>query len=587
MENLFIIELNNKEYVFIDTYEYKGSTIFHFGNLEEEIFCRKIDNKYVPITDKFEFWMIKNKFGLIDSSECYDIIKLPKILKKLNYKRKINYVTDKQEFEIKQEQIENIKKIKEKFGLNLDFDRIEDRINNIKIASRKKNNNSAGVYIEKKSRIELNEEYVEGKNDIDKRVRLHETIHAITNKTSLYIKHFCMGLLEGQTENLVEDFLGNDTSSEKYDDETNYIEQYNFSKSTAYKSLVAIVKQMEHALGKKSYQSILDGKMDFEKDFAEKYGIHLLTYIGFRTRELLFEKEKAYSTEKSPIEQYYMIKYLRKTQNTILKNVYDKDFKKIESLEDAKKYFQKLKEHESKMVRISLKDKTKKINKEDNSFEKYYNKKLMQAEKLLNSKEVAKGEIKFFLEEHKYEKQEFKPLLTQKEHEEIIYLGIASYLDNCIKNGETLDLNEYKITFLKKPFDLGGICLFEREDGNGNYITILDRNLEIKKDIDEALRIGKFKNNLVNMGYSSEEIKIDKEELNRVLNEELKKIPIKDEGLNLEDKKPSILKEFIDEGKKFVRTGKLNLIIDKIKTKFKKEKTESTKEQDIEEIGYE
>lgn len=630
MENFITINIKDKEYVFVDTYEYNKKTIYHFGNLEEEIFCFKINDEFVPINNKFDYWMIKNKFGLIDYSYLFRSLKIGKV--KISYRKTFEHLDKEKQTEIKEEQIKNFEDIVEKFGLNLNENKLNNIISNVKIFSTKSLRFGwSGLYRAVDRNIIYKENHVDGKDAISKRVRLHEFIHALTKNVLLYNTSFARGLLEGETENLVEDFFDDNTSSKIYkiyDGNKATVFHFNFSKNCTYEPLVAIVKQMEYALGKKSHQSVLDGKMDFEKEFAQKYGNKLLILMAFRTRRLCSDV-------------YKMGEYLKKTQNILLETVFDKDFEEIENLDDAEKYFEKLKGFELNMVRISDVDHIKETETKDLSYQNYYNRKLEEIKKLLHFKGLPDEDIEKFLNQYAYQKQEFNPIHTKEQENEIIKKEIVRGLaSQMINENKIISLQDCTFTRFKIPNGYSGIVFMHKDGYIQNRVNIFDPNDELEQqkiiqqeildcDKPEEWKSKKFVDRLISLGFTYESVEIDINELNKSLIEELeirKKIKedfikdnlfdkriletkqkeieqinnlltqyrrsdsqnenkneeIEEESLSEEEivnfDKSNFLNQIIENGKNFVRTSKLNLIIDKIKLKYSKRKEENIKD---------
>ncbi len=162
MKDIFTINIENKEYVHIDTIKYKNQMIYHFGSLEDEIFCIKNSEQYIPIIDSFQISAINNKLGYIRKNYIYNKQgKRHEIIKKIKNGaevklRKANnliryMVTDAEKISQEQrdilvnEQIDNFRNAKEKYNLDIDMDKIQEKIKKIKVI-RSNNIKTLGYY---------------------------------------------------------------------------------------------------------------------------------------------------------------------------------------------------------------------------------------------------------------------------------------------------------------------------------------------------------------------------------------------------------------------------------------------------------
>ena len=484
MNDIFIIYKNNKEYVYIDTIKYKNQMIYHFGSLEDEIFCIKKDMEYIPIQDNLKISIIKNKLGLIDSTKIYSLKEdskefanrtqdefkfyLKLLKKKIIYRDITATVIEGEEKEkIIDEQKNNFKKIKEKLNVDIDLEKINKKISKVRLIKKEKllGGRFSGYY-----NPVFNVVVLEKQNDINsddkwyKHVRLHEYIHAMTGKKCLlYKKGLLRGLLEGETENLVESFFGSERSCfdvKKRESEYNSVTierndriQYNFNKDITYRPLVSLVKQMEYTLGEKSHKSIINGNMEFESNFAKKYGMPLMIFMAYRTRMLMAGKKLNERFE--DLQFFDEVQYFKETQDILMKKVFDKDFKSIKSIEDAKLYFQKLRSFETVRGRISTEYGNDFLYYEDKSFEDYYSEKYASTIEKLKRNGFTEDEIHANLENYKYEKQEFKTFRTKDEEQELakefVVMEIAKRIIKQKK--KIVDYNKYDFEYLKTASD--------------------------------------------------------------------------------------------------------------------------------------
>ena len=560
MTKIFTIKINNKQYVHIDIIKYKNQILYHFGSLEDEIFCTKNGDEYIPISDEFQISIIKNKLRLTNTRYIYAMednnyekrknfqdkvkLRLKKVIDCVRYYGKNVYKLSSEEREkIVNEQIENFKIAKEKLDLDINLEEIAHKIQKVKYIKKDilKRGSASGYYKSINHSIAL-----ENKNDIDsgdmwyKRVRFHEHIHAITGKKDLlYVLQFLRGFLEGETENLTEAYLGDNTSSYRFYKQKDKMDRilFNFSENTIYAPFVSIVRQIEHSIGKKSYNSILKGNMEFEKEFAEKYGMQLMIFMAYRTRMLMAgEKINRIFKERKPFDE---IKYFKETQDILMKKVFDKDFEDIKNIDDAKLYLQKLRDFETVRGRISSFDKEVYDFIEDTSFQEYYDKKYKEVIERIANKGIKKEEIVSNLEQFEYERQEFKPRSTEEEEEEQEQEWTKDFIvskiaEKCIRNKEKIDINQYYFNYFRVLSNCFSINIVRKGTTQGYYISIIepyesDKFHEIfsqiedsnEREYDEEHDISKYLDFFKEKGYKEEKIEFADSEFQEYMDYEL------------------------------------------------------------------
>ncbi|MCR5185746.1 MAG: hypothetical protein K6D97_01340 [Clostridia bacterium] len=217
-------------------------------------------------------------------------------------------------------------------------------------------------------------------------------MHYLGTKSFLTNYRNKAGLIEGATESYVEKKYGwPNTSCYHNNSHSNLLKyaRYNFSPTCGYPEQVALIRQMEHALGMESIKSILLGNDDFFNEFANRYGKDTFRVVRHCANRFLHAKKI-----KNPQA------YLQEVQNLLLERVFDKDFSAIETIDDARKYFNKLQSFETQ--RVKLPDDTA-------TFKDYYDNKLNRVKVLLQQKGYSDEEIASFNDEHKYKKQEYFP----------------------------------------------------------------------------------------------------------------------------------------------------------------------------------
>lgn len=375
--NFITKQFNKKEYTLVEELTGFGqNTIYHFIGDVDELFCYLKNKEYIVITDRELIKQIQEElYGQIDGIyfKENDFLKFIEVFKKT--KRKI---TDKEHRDFLTEQINLLKtlgKINEEF--------FTKRLQCIKIygANKKTMGRYIGFYDIGEDAIYLFDKDVQGKGINERRTRLHETIHALIapEKNALLDQIAGRGLVEGATERTVERVF------EEKKRKINLF--YNravcaLSKECAYKSAVCIVKQIEFIMRKDITDFALDGNSQIFLDFSELYGKDLFRYIKCKTDRLInpnigIKKE---------------LKILKELQKNILTNVFDKEFKKVDSLESAEEYMKTLSDFQETQAYIIG----------DDSFENYYCNKMREIIELLMYKRIDNDEISSFIQKYRY-----------------------------------------------------------------------------------------------------------------------------------------------------------------------------------------
>ena len=486
MEDFFTIKINSKNYILVDEFVHNNTPIFCFATLTEEIFCKKVDNKYVQIKDKFEINLFKNKLGLISPTIIYNgkdnqIKKI--VIKGIKYYQdSVKYkiantepLTAEENSQFFEEQIQNFKNIDKKFNLNLNQKKINKIFSKLKVLKMENSirEHARAFYNIKKNFIALETRDVSSKNPYSKQVRLHEAIHAQTFRhTSYFFRHRVsnLGILEGETEDLADKIFGNNTASRHFfkDSKKNhYNVLFNFPSDTSYKTLVSIVRQMQYVTGKNSYKSIIEGSLDFEKNFAKEYGIGLLIYINTLSKKLV-------TLDKKHLNNH--IGTFKKIQDTLLRKVFDKDFSKVNSLDDAKQYLQKLRGFETQRGLISRIDLEKKVEIEDKTFEEYYNQKFLDVINVLESKGLSSEYISSQLKDFKYEKQPYNSIYTKEEEQNVVEnIIVHNLIDISFEKNKKFDLNKYSFEYYKSNNENFFIIMNDKNTQEP-YITFFNIN---------------------------------------------------------------------------------------------------------------
>lgn len=409
-EGLHYEIFNKNEYVLVMTFDYKGKRLYYFVSQTDSLICYKKDGEYVPITNKDQLWLIKNACGLVDINKKKFITALGATRKLASnirlapsrgsrYSLKFRRLSPEEEQAIKQEQKENFRAMQEKFELDIDQEHSDSIIDSLKFYEASRLGRADGFYAPVFHSVVL-------KKDLDpekaKKVRTHEGIHAHTGLLSaMYGLYFSKGILEGQTESLAAAFHGDKESclDSSQVGEIVYGQKYNFPQSTAYKKNVCLVRQMEAAIGRKSHSSILKGNLDFEIEFAKRYGIGAYLYMAARSD--LMTKEDMLDLGINTGQMF------EKTQNKLLRIVFDRDFRDIKTPEDATAYFKKLRRFDKVRARTStfnLRTKQKTV---DTTYQEYYQEKYGQVRDLLAQRGYTPEQILEAMQGMEYKEQKF------------------------------------------------------------------------------------------------------------------------------------------------------------------------------------
>ena len=131
----------------------------------------------------------------------------------------------------------------------------------------------------------------------------------------------------------------------------------------------------------------------------------MLTFLRNRMDRLCTE-EYGYGLSTKLNLPFDVTEYLMETQNLLMEEVFEQDFEKVENLESAKKFFEKLRGYETVITKVASEDrKTCELN-IDNSYKDFYQKKLQEMAQVLEERGVDKAIIeKELLEEYKYKRQ--------------------------------------------------------------------------------------------------------------------------------------------------------------------------------------
>lgn len=448
---------NNDIYILANSDNINGKQIYHFINtkivdywtsddnrksLNEKnshifsMFCTKENGKYVEIEDRNEINNLLVEFGMIigpmiANNDYHQSNATDKKVKFEDFNPQQLDETDSSFF--RKEQIENFKQIKEKLGVELDLDDIKDKLKKLKIYTIQGDmpHGMTAFYCTQRGK----EGVCFTKNTIkDKTKKLHETTHYLAGQRYTKLNMFSQALLEGMNENVVCDFMNEDASNihiakenidtqqdnenGKKSDFAQASTQFNFVTKSTYQYYVSMVKQFEYIMGMKSYDSAINGNGKFLKAIIKELGPIDAILMSTQLNKL-FSKQRELGRC-----TVGMVKSFQYLQNELLKKCFDKRFRSINNIIDAKKYMELLRNFETYRGKITYLKKDGTIV-EDNTFKKYY----QERYQALIYKFQEKSSV---LEEYTYKEQKYKPTVDEvpRHRENIIRISLLS---NMIK----------------------------------------------------------------------------------------------------------------------------------------------------------
>lgn len=448
---------NNQLFVHICTFKYRGESVYYFANLKDQLLCTKDNGVYEIITDPYKYSLYKNVFGLVNplgKNKIAEAISDSAIKEKIDHIRRVirlgsayakKYEEEHarldldEENKYKEELKEVFGEMKAKMGLNIDLDQSSKMVDNLKYFKLPDNSRIAGL-AEEDRKIHLAES-ARKDDPYSKRVRVHEGIHAKTGKRlRAYHSTIGSGLMEAETENLANDYMGGIGSFNRYirgADEKARMQAFNFPIETTYKEGVCILKQMEVALGKKAHNSIINGDMSFEKDFIKQYG--LITFIKIVSSVNMMKNMSLYNGNYVP----KLMETLNRTQNYLLKRVFEKDFAKVQNPQDAQKLLKKLKAFDLVRIRDYKENDEHKLE-EDQTYANYYKDMITRTKEKLMHLGYTEQEIEPTIVGLDYQKQRFDTAERTPEDNRFAALCYSAFM---IRQG--VELNPQNCEFVR------------------------------------------------------------------------------------------------------------------------------------------
>lgn len=445
MKDIITKEFYGENYYLVDIYEneFKLIQVYHFSTVEENIYC---------FLDNFEYKVIENKKLLnkinqelyIDYNiwHKFNIINpMMNITLKILGAAKKEKISKNELDEIYKKTAEYISTIHPSMNSEEIFKLINDGGDAFWVTNNKseKRGFSDGMYMPLNNSLYLNKynQNIENKTRqtfVD-RTLTHELIHKIQNKKGNILNSFYKGIMEGATENAVEEIFKPKTSSVH---SSNPKIQANVSADATYYTQTSFIKQMDVILGNDLIKKLaFTGDLGAVKEFKKQYGKDTFAFINHRMNRLL----------NPGINDEKQLQYIKEVQDTLLTKCFDKKHENINSFEDALSYMQELKKFESSRLKIQG----------DKTFEQYYKDKYNN---LLERFKTASIETEA-LQEFEYKECKFNPTYSEEEKTKE---RITRHL-NYIKHFETTTKEKINPSNLSRQ-------IFYEENGDSSDILL-------------------------------------------------------------------------------------------------------------------
>lgn len=384
---------NDRQYTLVDKYDdiIENEIIYHFCSERDDLFCLKVKEEYEIITDEKIVNLVKEAYELFPLEIIFNrekqnssILLLTKILQGIKGARQLSSEEREKLYDV---QIDALKKI----GVNIDFSKLKDRLTkegHIYMCDQLSNRDAReGFFHPATNSIFLFETDSFG----DRRI-LHETIHKATGPRQCTI--LPSFLVEGGAESIVKKVYGSNNISQirslKTKGDNSRSVKYNFNINTSYQNEVCLLSQIEYAVGYSADKDVLSGTREILDDFSRQYGRDVLIYVSHVGNQITRGKWKG-SYEK-----------MIKAQNLILERVFNRDFPKELTLENAQEYLSRLQAMELHRARIEG----------DEYYKEFYEEKYRTIKQMLLERGYELSEIEESIP--KYEPAEFYPTLQEK-----------------------------------------------------------------------------------------------------------------------------------------------------------------------------
>ncbi len=418
---------NDDIYLLVDEFVCDKKHIIYFNSLNNELFCYKKGKDYEIVEEEELIQKVKDENGLYKDEYLYNS-KFKNI--------KDTFISQEIIGGERKLIIESFLDKIIKLNIKVPREELKSRLNNLRIKKVSKLKElgiigSSSAYSVKSNTIFIKQE------DIDSPILFHEMIHALTGSKN-YDYNFLLGvgLIEGITEyKTIESHESNISSMYN-----GYEYNFNTHKGGTYIENACIASQLEYILGEDILGELTTRQYKFIEKFYRKYGLN--TFISLR-----YKLNNIYKNNRKNNKDNLLFD---KTQELLLRRVFDKEFESVNSKETATQYFDSLNTFGLFRARKDS---------EDTLLKDYFNEK----------KDLCSKKLKDELTDIKYEPVEFKNKFLPNEYDKRIINDVKSYLSLNYNENNTYRIYKFirddkyysvfysndEIVFIKE-YDLNG-----------------------------------------------------------------------------------------------------------------------------------
>jgi len=435
---------NDDIYLLVDEFVCEKKHVIYFNSLNNELFCYKKGKDFEIIEDEKLIEEVKDKNGLYKDEYLYN-----SKFKSISENLIPSEVVGGERRLVIESFLDELNRV----NIKVPRDVLEDRLKNVRI--RRINNfkdygieNTSSAYSVKSNTIFVRHE------EFNSRTLFHELIHALTgNKSYQYNFLLGVGLIEGITEQKTIESHGRNISS------TYNGYEYNFDTHSggSYIENACLASQLEYILGEDLLGELTTREYKFVEKFYKKYGLN--TYLNLRHKlNEICRKNKRRVKDNELFD---------KTQDLLLRSVFDKEFERVNNKETAVEYFDSLNTFGLFRARKDS---------EDSLLKDYFNEK----------KELCSKKINDELKDINYEPVKFKNKYLKYEFDKRILQDVKSYFSLNYNEGDSIKI--YKFYREDKCYSVfyvnNEIVLMKEYDLNGS------RKVNIDFDMSELEEIG-------------------------------------------------------------------------------------------------
>lgn len=406
---------------------------------------------------------------------------------------------------------DDLKKIKEELGVDIDLNNVNQKLNRIKIKEIQNDTLKKfwmGIdnawYKTTNKTVYFSKKQLESRERNNCETKLHETIHYLTEH-NLKFSMISQALMEGATESIAVRTYDDGTAHEKKifgkknKQETYCI--YNYPIFASYTDYVSLIRQLEYITHADSCKSLINGDMNFLNSIKETLGIS-------RTIKMIATLKK----DAFCISEKKISKDFKKIQDDLLKGHFDKKFQQIKTKEEAMAFLEELRGFDKERVQYVKRTYEEKSHKHkiefDPTFEDYYNDKLSKISSEFELTEQEK-EINIFSRHMDKNIVCIKP----QEKEEKINRTIFNYLYNQKIEQDSREPLDEQCKVIRFELDKGANFIFFIDNQNNVFyekkVFGLTDEAEVEDIIDENINPEELLENFKKGKYGGRRIEID------------------------------------------------------------------------------